>query len=111
MLSDFYKPLQKMEVNRVSDNRGGFVTTYINPVDFQGRLSRMSDSEILVAAQMGTKATYLLFCAKTFALAKNDVIFDFVKYYRLTDNHLDDPPAMSAIKERQYKAEQLEVLP
>ena len=94
-MKDFFYDCEKLETRTVSDGLGGYEKVFYRGIVFKGLAVRKSGSEQIVGALRGEeKDQYTFHTAKTFPIAKDDVVAftepgsNEERYIRITSNEI-----------------------
>lgn len=112
-IQDFFETFILMEKQRTSDGMGGFITLYIEGIDFLCAISTDQSIEALIAQQQGVKSVHTVTALKNVELKYDDIIKrkSTNKYYRITSNPQDmEAPNISDMNLYQVKAESYELV-
>lgn len=112
LLTEAMEPCIMLDKSTVADGYGGFTFVWSNGVEFQAACSDMSPTEIIAAAQTGTKATYKVTTARNINLQYYDVFkrISDGKIFRVTSDGDDKKTPQSATLDmRQVNAEEWEI--
>lgn len=114
LLEEAMEPFVILNKTTTLDEYGGFVYTWTEGAEFQGALADMSPSQVLVAQQRDTHASYKLFTEKAINLMEGDIVQRKATgtYFRITTDGTDQHTPQSApLDARTVSAELLKTLP
>ena len=114
LLSDAMEPFCYMDRVTVPDGYGGVEQVWTDGAEFQAAVADMNASEVTVAQQRDSKASYKIITEKVITLMSGDVIkrVSDSKYFRVKSDGKDKKtPAGAALDMRTVQAEELDSLP
>lgn len=96
------------------DEYGGFINTWTEGAEFSAALADMTSSEVVVAQQRGTHASYKIVTEKALSLMYGDIVRrkSTGSYFRVTSDGTDRrTPDSAALDMRVVSTEMLTALP